>query len=55
MSKAFDTVDHKRLWFKLGNLGVSTKVITVLKSLYRNVNAKIRTRYDISDSFSIDR
>jgi len=55
MSKAFDTVDHKRLWFKLGKLGVSTKVITVLKYIYKNANAKIRTNYDISDSFSIDR
>jgi hypothetical protein len=55
MSKAFDTVNHNRLWFKLNKLGVSSKIIKILKSIYSKANAKIRTKYDISETFSIDR
>jgi hypothetical protein len=55
MSQAFDTINHKRLWYKLSKLGLSTKVLNTLKAIYSLANAKVRTNYDISDSFKIEK
>lgn len=54
MSQAFDTVNHKRLWEKLKAKGLSTNMIDVIKEIYSKAKAKIRTTYDISDSFPIE-
>jgi hypothetical protein len=55
MSQAFDTVNHKRLWAKLVNLGLSTKIIAIFKSIYKDASAKIRTNYGLSKSFTIEK
>ena len=53
MSQAFDTIDHKGLWAKLQKLGVSSKIISTMEAIYKIAKAKVRTNYDISESFPI--
>ena len=55
MSQAFDTVNHERLWSKLRKLGVSTKIINTMAAIYKGARAKVRTNYDISDTFQIQK
>ena len=40
--KAFDTVIHDALWIKLVQSGISSKMLTMLKSLYANVKACVK-------------
>ena len=40
--KAFDSVDREKLWLKLSQLGVSTKIINLLRGMYRDVTFCIR-------------
>ena len=46
--KAFDTVNRDRLWEILVKIGVSTKMVTILKSMYSAVKAIIRQGYEKS-------
>ncbi len=41
--RAFDSINHKCLWFKLVKSGVRGKLFTLIKSLYQNVKVKART------------
>jgi hypothetical protein len=43
-SKAFDCVDHSRLWNTLRNMGVPEHLISLIRSLYAN-QAAVRTEY----------
>ena len=43
LRRAFDSINHCKLWRKLHSLGVSTKVINVLISLYSSAKMKVRT------------
>lgn len=40
--QAFDRVPHDLLWNKLGKLGISTKILNILKSFYQNAFSKIK-------------
>ncbi|MCG7875093.1 MAG: reverse transcriptase family protein [Candidatus Thiodiazotropha endolucinida] len=51
--KAFDTVNRDALWFKLMDHGVSSKLITVLKSIYQKVIAAVKMQSDLSSFFEI--
>ncbi|CAG7722399.1 unnamed protein product [Allacma fusca] len=42
LARAFDSLNHNRMWRKLDAFGVSGKMIRVLKSLYDNAIVKIR-------------
>jgi len=44
-SKAFDCVDHSRLWNTLRSMGVPEHLIALIKSLYTNQEAAVRTEY----------
>jgi len=48
-SKAFDCVDRAALWFKLSKMGISKKMLTVLRSMYEG--SKFSVKID-SDSIS---
>jgi hypothetical protein len=37
MRKAFDTVEHNLLWYKLQRIGVRVKFFTAIQSLYNEV------------------
>ncbi|KAA3669964.1 uncharacterized protein DEA37_0012425 [Paragonimus westermani] len=52
-SKAFDCVDHNKLWSVLQNMGVPKHLICLLKNLYTDQQASVRTDYGLTDWFDI--
>ena len=52
-SKAFDCVDHPTLWNMMEEMGVPEHMVQVIRSLYTNQEAKLRTEYGDTESFSI--
>lgn len=53
LSSAFDTIIWEKLWFKLEKVELSTKFINVIKMIYSNAKAKVRTREGESEFFPI--
>jgi len=53
LSKAFDSINHKKLWQKLKDKGLSSKFINVIKNIYCNAKAKVRTPHGESNYFDI--
>ena len=52
-AKAFDCVDHSKLWQVLKEMGVSDHLIYLLKNLYVGQEATVRTGYGTTDWFKI--
>ena len=52
-SKAFDCVDHSRLWNTLRNMGVPEYLIALIRSMYANHEAAVRTEYGDSEWFEV--
>ena len=52
-SKAFDCVDHNTLWNILHQMGAPTHLILLMKNLYLNQEAKIRTEDGDTEWFGI--
>ena len=50
-SKAFDSVPHLNLWFKLISSGVHGNVIKVLRSMYEQIKSCVFTGEGLSDFF----
>ena len=50
-TKAFDLLNRNALWLKLQKLKVSSKMINMLKGVYKCVSAKILTCNSYTDSF----
>ena len=53
--KAFDCVDHERLWVILRNMGVPVHLIVLLKRLYTNQEATVRTEFGETDNIDIEK
>ena len=51
--KAFDCVDHDRLWVILRATGVPLHLIVLLKRLYTNQEATVRTEFGETDNIDI--
>ena len=51
-AKAFDYVDHDKLWKILQGMGIPDHVTCLLKNLYAGQEATVRTRYG-TDQFQI--
>lgn len=51
---AFDTVNRNCLFYKLSRIGVSSKFLKTLKSLYKNNEAMIWNGIEVSESFKIE-
>ncbi|XP_063587729.1 uncharacterized protein LOC134764980 [Penaeus indicus] len=53
-SKAFDTVAHDNLWNNMYTMGFPTHIILLLKSMYEQQTAAVRTTYGLTDWFDIE-
>ena len=49
--KAYDSVDHQLLWKKLVDAGISSKVLALLKSMYKDIKCRVKSRGLISEEF----
>ena len=52
-AKAFDCVDHKKLWKILGEMGVPDHLTCLLRNLYASQEATVRTGHGTTDWFQI--
>ena len=52
-AKAFDCVDHNKLWKILKEMGISDHLTCLLRSLYADQEATVRTRHGPTDWFQI--
>ncbi len=51
--KAFDCVDHDILWVILRDMGVPVQLIVLLRRLYTNQEATVRTEFGETDNIDI--
>ena len=52
-AKAFDSVDHKKLWEILKEMGIPDHLTWLLRSLYAGQEATVRTGHGTTDWFQI--
>ena len=52
-AKAFDCVDHNKLWKILQEMGIPDHLTCLLRNLYADQEAIIRTRHGTTDCFQI--
>ena len=52
-AKAFDCVDHNKLWNTLQEMGISDHLTCLLRNLYAGQEATVRTRHGTTDWFQI--
>ena len=52
-TKAFDCVDHNKLWKNLKEMGILDHLICLLRNLYAGQEATLRTGYGTTDWFQI--
>ena len=52
-AKAFDCVDHKKLWKILQEMGIPNHLICLLRNLYAGQEATVRTGHGTTDLFQI--
>ena len=52
-AKAFDCVDHNKLWKILQEMGIPDHMICLLRNLYAGQEAAVRTGHGTTDSFQI--
>ena len=52
-AKAFDCVDHNKLWKILKEMGISDHLICLLRKLYAGQEATARTRHGTMDWFQV--
>ena len=48
-AKAFDCVDHSKLWTILKEMGIPDHLICLLRNLYAGQEATVRTRHGTAD------
>ena len=52
-AKAFDSVDHNKLWKILKKMGIPDHMNCLLRNLYASQDATVRTRHGTTDWFQI--
>ena len=52
-AKAFDSVDHNKLWKILKEMGIPDYLTRLLRNLYAGQEATLRTEHGITDWFQI--
>ena len=53
IAKAFDCVDHNKLWNVLKEIGIPDHLTCLLRNLYADQEATVRTRHGTMDWFQI--
>lgn len=53
--KAFDSINHNLLWCTLNNQGMSTKIIRLLRQLYENSSATVRSKRNYTEEIEVMR
>ena len=53
LNKAFDCVDHNKLWKILKEMGIPDHLTCLLSDLYEGQEATVRTEYETTDWFKI--
>ena len=54
-AKAFDYVDHNKLWKILKEMGIPDHLICLLRNLYAGQKATVRARHGMIDRFQIEK
>ena len=54
-AKAFDCVDHNKLWKILKGMGIPDHLTCLLRNLYSGQEAIVRTRHGTTDCFQISK
>ena len=54
-AKAFDCVDHKKLWEILKEMGIPDHLTCLLRNLYAGQEATVRTGHGTTDWFQIEK
>ena len=54
-AKAFDCVDHDKLWKTLKEMGISDHLTCLMRNLYAGQEARVRTLYGTTDWFKIEK
>ena len=54
-TRAFDCVDHNKLWVSLQNMGVPNHLICLLKNLYADQEATVRTEHGLTEWFKVEK
>ena len=54
-AKAFDCVDHNKLWKIFEEMGIPDHLTCLLRNLYTDQDATVRARYRTADWFKIGR
>ena len=52
-AKAFDCVDHNKLWKILKEMGIPEHLTSLLRNLHAGQEATVRTRHETTDCFQI--
>ena len=52
-AKAFDCVDHNKLWKILKEMGITDHLTCLLRNLYAGQEATVRTEHETTDWFQI--
>ena len=52
-AKAFDSVDHSKLWKTLKEMGTPDQLTCLLRNLYADQEATVRNRHGTTDWFQI--
>jgi len=52
-TKAFDCVDHNKLWKAVKELGIPDHLTCLLRNLYEGQEATVRTPYGTTDWFKL--
>ena len=50
-AKAFDCVDHNKLWETLQEMGIPDHLTCLLRNLYTGQEATVRTRHETTEWF----
>ena len=54
-AKAFDCVDHHKLWEILKEMGIPAPLTCLLRNLYAGQEATVRTGHETTDEFQIEK